>query len=33
MNNQIMFPNQDNKTKLVPASFNSLLELLWEKNS
>ena len=29
---QIMFPDQDNKTKLVPVSFSNFLEPLWEKN-
>ena len=29
---QIMFPDRDNKTKLVPVSFSNFLELLWEKN-
>ena len=32
MNHSIVFLNQDNKGKLVPASFSYFLKLLWEKN-
>ena len=33
MNHPIKFPDGDNKTKLVPASFSDFLELLLEKNN
>ena len=32
MNYPVMFLDQDNKTKLVSASFSYFLELVWEKN-
>ena len=32
MNHPIVLLDQDNKIKLVPASFSSFLEILYEKN-
>ena len=32
MNYPVMFLDQDNKTKIVSASFSCFLELVWEKN-